>query len=240
MYAPGLDIDLIQALNLPQNTERTCINFMGCYGAFNALKTANYICSAQPEAKVLIVDVELCTLHFQRENTLENWVANSLFADGAAVVIVENIASNTKGLQLKTFYNTLIPEAADEMGWRIGNHGFEMKLTSSIAKNIGKKIQGVSDELISKANLTRSDIKHVAIHPGGRRILEACEEMLELPEEALDVSYDVLRKYGNMSSVTILFILKEFLCKLKSGEQLISFAFGPGLTVESMILEMKA
>ena len=238
MYAPGLDIDIIRQLNLPLSTERTCINFMGCYGAFNALKTANYICSAQAEAKVLIVDVELCTLHFQRQNTIENWVANSLFADGAAAVIVENGQSAKKGLRLKTFHNTLIPEARDEMGWRIGDHGFEMKLTSSIAKNIGKKIKGVTEQLVNKAKTDQNSIKHVAIHPGGRRILEACEEMLDLPEEALDISYNVLRQFGNMSSVTILFILKEFLTKLQAGEQLMSFAFGPGLTVESMILEM--
>jgi len=238
MYAPGLDIDLINLLNLPTSIERTCINFMGCYGAFNALKMANYICCSQTNAKVLIVDVELCTLHFQRKSTLENWVANSLFADGAAAVLIENSNSGGNGFKLKTFFNTLIPEAKDEMGWRIGDYGFEMKLSSSIAKNIGKKITTVADQLITKAQVNRSNVQHIAIHPGGRRILEVCEEMLELPEEALDISYDVLRKFGNMSSVTILFILKEFLSKLQPGEQLMSFAFGPGLTVESMILEM--
>ncbi len=90
MYAPGIDIDLIEKLGLNRNTERTCINFMGCYGSINALKLADVICLANPEAKVLVVSVELCTLHFQKENTLENWVANSLFSDGAAAALVEN------------------------------------------------------------------------------------------------------------------------------------------------------
>jgi predicted naringenin-chalcone synthase len=239
MYAPGLDIDLIEALNLNKYTERTCINFMGCYGAFNALKTADYICRADPAAMVLIIDLELCTLHFQRESNLENWVANSLFADGAAAVIVEPEAKKpeNKGFKMKTFFNTLVTDAKDEMSWRIGDTGFQMHLSSRIAKNIGKKIKEVTNALIEKSGLNASAVSHVAIHPGGRRILEVCEEMLELPEEALQHSYDVLKQYGNMSSVTILFILQKVLEQTRPGDKTMSFAFGPGLTVESMILE---
>jgi predicted naringenin-chalcone synthase len=239
MYAPGLDIDIIDHLNLSKTIERTCINFMGCYGAFNALKTADYICRADNYAKVLIVDVELCTLHFQRENTLENWVSNSLFADGAAAVLIEseNYRSSSKGFRLKTFFNTLVTEAKDEMAWRIGDTGFQMHLSSHIAKNIGKKIKDVTASLVEKSGLNRSSIKHLAIHPGGRRILEVCEDLLELPEEALQHSYNVLKEYGNMSSVTILFVLQKLLKETKEGEKTMSFAFGPGLTFESMILE---
>ncbi|WP_207429277.1 type III polyketide synthase [Pedobacter sp. SYSU D00535] len=238
MYAPGLDIDLIQDAGLNPSIERTCINFMGCYGAFNGLKTADYICRADHTAKVLMVDVELCTLHFQRESTLDNWIANSLFADGAAAVLVESTKqASITGLILKTFYNTIVPEAKDEMAWRIGNSGFEMRLSSQIAKNIGRKINHVADQLIQKAGLAAASITQVAIHPGGRRILEVCEENLNLPEEALQSSYDVLRQFGNMSSVTILFVLQRLLQKIQPGEKAMSFAFGPGLTVESMILE---
>ncbi|HEX8377943.1 MAG TPA: type III polyketide synthase [Pedobacter sp.] len=239
MYAPGLDIDIVDDLNLNKTIERTCINFMGCYGAFNALKTADYICRADDKAKVLIVDVELCTLHFQRENTLENWVSNSLFADGAAAVLIEPESNRTspKGFRLKTFFNTLVTEAKDEMAWRIGNTGFQMHLSSHIAKNIGKKIKDVTASLIDKSGLSRSSITHLAIHPGGRRILEVCEDLLELPEEALQHSYNVLKEYGNMSSVTILFVLQQLLNEANKGEKTMSFAFGPGLTFESMILE---
>ncbi|MEJ6981060.1 type III polyketide synthase [Pedobacter sp. P351] len=239
MYAPGLDIDIIDSLKLNNTIERTCINFMGCYGAFNALKTADYICRAAPSAKVLIVDIELCTLHFQRESTLENWVANSLFADGAAAVLIEaeQHRSTNKGFRLKTFFNTLVTEAKDEMAWRIGDTGFQMHLSSHIAKNIGKKIKDVTASLLEKSGYDRSEISQLAIHPGGRRILEVCEDMLELPEEALQHSYDVLKQYGNMSSVTILFVLQKLLKATEPGEKTMSFAFGPGLTVESMILE---
>lgn len=239
MYAPGLDIDLIQHLSLDSGIERTCINFMGCYGAFNAIKIADYICRADRHAKVLIVDVELCTLHFQRESTLENWVANSLFADGAAAVLVEEQGNrlSQKGFHLNTFYNTLVTEAKDEMAWRIGDTGFQMHLSSQIAKNIGKKIKEVTTSLLEKSGYERAAISHLAIHPGGRRILEVCEDLLDLPEEALQHSYDVLKQYGNMSSVTILFVLQKLLTQTKPGDKTMSFAFGPGLTFESMILE---
>jgi predicted naringenin-chalcone synthase len=239
MYAPGLDIDLIESLNLSKSVERTCINFMGCYGAFNALKMADYICRADKTAKVLIVDIELCTLHFQRESTLENWVSNSLFADGAAAVLVEAEEAQTskRGFRLKTFFNTLVTEAKDGMAWRIGDTGYQMRLSSQIAKNIGKKINYVTASLIKKSNLNRSQISHLAIHPGGRRILEVCEDLLELPEEALRHSYDVLKQYGNMSSATILFVLQKLMTETHSGDKTMSFAFGPGLTFESMILE---
>lgn len=239
MYAPGLDIDLVEELGLSKSTERTCINFMGCYGAFNALKIADYICMAQPKAKVLIVDLELCTLHFQRENILENWLSNSLFGDGAAAVLVENSLnrSTAKGFALRSFYNELVMEAKEEMAWRIGDTGYEMRLSSHIAKNIKSKICGVTEKLVKRAGITLNKISRLAIHPGGRRILEVCEEALSFPQCAIRQSYDVLSQYGNMSSATILFVLHNLLADTTMGENTLSFAFGPGLTFESMIIE---
>ena len=238
MYAPGLDIDLVEKLPLNKSIERTCINFMGCYGAFNALKVADYICRSAKDAKVLIVAVELCTLHFQKENTLENWLANSLFGDGAAAMLVEpgENCHYGKGFCLKAFYNELVLEAKDEMAWRIGDTGYEMCLSSHIAKNIKNNITHVTDMLLGKANLSLQHISGFAVHPGGRRILEVCEEALETCA-CLKHSFDVLKQYGNMSSVTVLFVLQRFLQETKSGEHIMSFAFGPGLTFESMILQ---
>jgi predicted naringenin-chalcone synthase len=242
MYAPGLDIDLVERLGLKTTVERTCINFMGCYGAINALKTADYICRASPKAKVLVVSVELCTLHFQKENTLDNWVANSLFSDGAAAVLIEHSEQKiTKGisLELKHFYAEFLPQARNEMAWYVGNTGFEMKLTSKVSKQIKNNISSVTSRLMQSAgidNLTQIDA--YAIHPGGRKILEAVEEALELPEESNDFAYDVLREYGNMSSATILFVLDKILkSTVKHNQQVLSFAFGPGLTVEGMVLK---
>lgn len=243
MYAPGLDIDLVEHLKLKRHTERTCITFMGCYGAINGLKTADYICRANPQAKVLVVSVELCTLHFQKEPTMDNWVANSLFSDGSAAALVENTANRTGKqpcLELNTFYSEFMPESRNEMAWYIGNNGFEMKLTFRVPRHIHDHIRRVTDHMVAKAGVAFQDICAYAIHPGGRRILEAVEQALDLPEESNAFAYEVLRKHGNMSSATILFVLNKMLqAGSLQGEHIASFAFGPGLTVEGMMLTMQ-
>lgn len=241
MYAPGLDIEIVEKLNLNPSVERTCINFMGCYGAFNALKIADYICKAQPEAVVLIVDIELCTLHFQKENTLDNWLANSLFADGASALVVQHEDfTDQKLFSIGAFYTEVVSEARNEMAWKIGNHGFEMQLTNKVSKQIKSGIKGISDKLLKKANLAFDDIGSFAIHPGGRKILEVCDEVFDLSVVQNESAYSVLKNFGNMSSTTVIFVLAELAKKLKvknSEEQIMSFAFGPGLTFESMILK---
>jgi len=240
MYAPGLDIEIVESLHLNPNVERTCINFMGCYGAFNALKVSDYICRAQPSAKVLIVDVELCTLHFQKENTLDNWLANSLFADGASAALVQHEdATDDKLFRLNSFYTEVITKARNEMAWRIGDFGYEMLLTNQVAKQIKAGIRDVADKLLRKANVAFDEISQFAIHPGGRRILEVCDEVFSLKADQNAHAYDVLRNFGNMSSTTVLFVLDELSRKLKAEkreQQILSFAFGPGLTFESMVL----
>lgn len=242
MHAPGIDIEILEKLGLNKHVERTCINFMGCYGALNALKVANYICRADVNSIVLIVSVELCTLHFQKENTLDNWVANSLFSDGAAAIIVEHqskVKHNKPALVLDTFYSEFLSEAKNDMAWNIADAGFEMKLTSKVPKLILKHIQSISNQLLQKAKLEIKDIGNFAIHPGGRKILESAEAALAFPKEKNQFSYQVLKEYGNMSSATIVFVLKKILLEKNwnSGEKIMSFAFGPGLTVESMILK---
>jgi len=240
MYAPGLDIEIVESLHLNPHVERTCINFMGCYGAFNALKVADYICRAQPDARVLIVDVELCTLHFQKENTLDNWLANSLFADGASAVLVQHEdATDVKLFKIKSFYTEVITKARNEMAWKIGDFGYEMQLTNQVAKQIKSGIRDVADKLLRKANVAFDDVSQFAIHPGGRRILEVCDEVFSLSADQNAHAYKVLRDFGNMSSATVLFVLDELSRKLKAErreQQILSFAFGPGLTFESMVL----
>ena len=243
MHAPGIDIELVERLGLNRNTERTCINFMGCYGAINAVKVADYICRADSNAKVLIVSVELCTIHFQKTNSMDNWVANSLFSDGAAAVLVEDCSKRTIGgpcLTIKNFYSEFMPEGQDEMGWYVGNNGFEMKLTSKVSKQIKKHIKTLTDRILQKAGLCFNQIDTFAMHPGGRTILEATEAALSITAEANRFGYQTLREYGNMSSATILFVLQKILnSSLQGDKNILSFAFGPGLTVESMILKVK-
>ena len=241
MYAPGLDIEIISTLGLHTTMQRTAINFMGCYGAFNGLKMANTICKAHPKAKVLVICVELCTLHFQKRMEDDFLLSNALFADGAAAVLIESQAQNTnqKQLELKSFFCDLYFEGRQDMAWNVADFGFEMTLTSYIPKLVKSGIKSLIDRLLSNAEMTSQDINLYAMHPGGKAILEAIESSLEMKPEDNKYAYQVLRDYGNMSSCTVLFVLNEILKdngNNQAGKNILSCAFGPGLTLESMVL----
>ncbi|MEO7992363.1 MAG: type III polyketide synthase [Chryseolinea sp.] len=241
MYAPGLDIDLIKALNLSTTIQRTCITFMGCYAAFNALKVADAYCRADANSKVLIVCTELCSLHFQKEPTDNNLLANALFADGSAAVLVEANSEQPIKLSLEQFHNDLAPEGEHDMAWCVGDLGFEMKLSAYVPGIIQSGIQQLTNSLLKKISKELQDIKYVAVHPGGKKIVEVIEQQLSLSKEQNRHALDVLRHYGNMSSPTVLFVLNEIFKNLSSaddGERILSLAFGPGLTLESMVLKI--
>lgn len=244
MYAPGIDIQLIENIGLNRNVERTCINFMGCYAAINALKTAYHIARSQPEAIVLLAGVELCSLHYQKNTDPNQVVANALFGDGAASAIVsaKRISSlNEISLTLKNFYAEFEQSASNEMVWRIGDSGFDLRLTPEVPNIVRENIEPLLQKLFVKTGIDKTDIDYYAIHPGGTKILEACEQALNIAKEQNDVSYGILRNYGNMSSVTILFVLKEYIERLSAddaGKNILACAFGPGITMESMIVEI--
>jgi alpha-pyrone synthase len=236
LYAPGLDIDLIKALGLRPDIQRTCVNFMGCYAAFNALKLADSFCGNQPDAKVLIICTELCSLHFQNGNTQDNMLANALFGDGSASLLVEG--KPRKGLNLKpeVFRCDLAMDGEEDMAWTVGDLGFEMKLSSYVPDIIQRGIKALTAKLLNGV-----DVSYFAIHPGGKRILEVIEKELGLSHSQNVHAYNVLKSYGNMSSATVVFVLEE-LCRNLNGvdhnKKILSFAFGPGLTMESMLLSV--
>lgn len=241
LYAPGLDIELVKGLGLKTSVLRTGINFMGCYAAFNALKVADAFCKEE-NAKVLIVCTELCSLHFQKEFTEDNLISNALFSDGAAAVLVEQKSSLSRRLIPEAFFSDLITEEPEAMAWGIGDLGFEMKLSSYVPSIIKNGITCLTNKLLSGLGKSISDISHFAIHPGGRKILENIEEVLQLNHSDNAPAYHVLKNYGNMSSPTILFVIAEIMKKLDTandGEHVLSFAFGPGLTLESMLLRIE-
>jgi alpha-pyrone synthase len=242
MYAPGLDIDLVRELGLASSIQRTAINFMGCYAAFNALKIADSFCKSDPNAKVLIVCTELCSLHFQREATDDNLVANALFADGSAAVLVEGKSNSKMQLSLESFHSDLSKTGEQDMAWTVGDLGFEMRLSAYVPEIIRNGIASLTNSLLQKISKTFSDIKHFAIHPGGIKILQAIEEELGIDPAKNRSAYKVLEQYGNMSSPTVLFVLYDLIRNLNtsnSNEHILSFAFGPGLTLESMILKIE-
>lgn len=238
MYAPGIDIDLVGYLGLPSHTARTCINFMGCYGAFNALKVAASITSADSRAKVLIVCVELCSLHFQKQG-LENsqLLSNMLFGDGASAVVMESVpAPGRIALGLINFAADLFPEGRDEMTWEISDFGFAMKLTSGVSDVLKKGVKPVFERLLSSIGRAIPEVEHYAFHPGGPKVLEVLEEACGITSYDTRWSYDVLRAYGNMSSATIFFILQKIVrSRPGDGQLVLSAAFGPGLTCESAL-----
>jgi len=239
MYAPGIDIEIVQQLNLRSTTKRTAINFMGCYGAFNGMKMADAICRAHPDAKVLMVCVELCTIHFQKNMTLDNIISNSIFADGAAAVLIEANPAGKKYLTLETFHCDLLPQTSQEMAWHIGDNGFDIVLSSYVPEVIESGIATFTQSLLDQYKFQLSDIDFFAIHPGGLKILQACENSLGITKEHNKYAYHVLKNYGNMSSVTILFVFKAIwddLNKQDHHKNIFSCAFGPGLTLESMLM----
>lgn len=245
LYAPGPDIEIIEALGLPTTTQRLAINFMGCYGAFNGLKTADAIVRADARAKVLVVCVELCTIHFQKKTETDHLLSNALFADGSAAVLVESSPRPKQSFRLRSFYCDLLPEGKEAMAWHVSDFGFEMTLTAAVPMFIQQGIGQLMERLLNQCHLTLDDIGHYALHPGGRRILEVIEEQLGITAHDDRYAYEVLRQNGNMSSATVLFVLKGIWNEMASGEaalnpdkpNILSCAFGPGLTLESMVLE---
>lgn len=243
MYAPGLDIDIVRSLELSSTVQRTCINFMGCYAAFNALKVADAFCKADSNSKVLIVCTELCSLHFQKQYSDDNLLANALFADGSAAVLMEGKTKTETKLKVEVFHSDLSAADSEQaMAWTIGDMGFEMKLSAYVPTIIKDGIQKLTFSLLDKISKKLSEIRYFAIHPGGKKIVEAIEHELNITKEQNGSAYDVLKNYGNMSSPTVLFVLNEIFRKLKKedhGEHILSFAFGPGLTLESMVLKIE-
>jgi predicted naringenin-chalcone synthase len=240
MYAPGLDIEIISTLGLDTTIQRTAINFMGCYGAFNGLKLADTICKANPAAKVLLISVELCTLHFQKKMDEDFLLSNALFADGAAAILIES-EGQEKSLEFRSFFCDLYFEGKQDMAWKVADFGFEMTLTSYIPKLVKSGIKSLIDRLLVNAGMTVKDIDLYAMHPGGKAILEAIETALEITKEDNKYSYEILRDYGNMSSCTVIFVLNEILknaTKADKNKNILSCAFGPGLTLESMVLRI--
>ncbi len=236
LFAPGLDIALIRELNLSPSTQRSSINFMGCNAAILSLNAASNICNSIPNTTVLIVCVELCTIHFQNNDSDDFILANTLFGDGAAVAIVSSEAPSNSAIKIQSFNSLIIHKGKNDMAWQLSETGFIMNLTSYISE----LVNGSMKEFLKGISLDKNSIDYWAIHPGGKRILDDFSETLDIDKTKLYHSYDVLKRYGNMSSATVLFVLKQVIeCNenVTKGETIFSAAFGPGLSIETMQLQ---
>lgn len=233
MYAPGLDIDLLHSLGLPGTVQRTAINFMGCYAAITALKVADAFARI-PGSVVLVVCTELCSLHFQNHTSDDSLLANTLFGDGAAACVVSNNPTYEGLMAIEGFYNDLEPAGNTHMTWGIGNHGFEMNLSSYVPEILEPRIRMMYERMMHHWSKEGEPIRF-GVHPGGIRILTSVERSLEISSADLSESYSVLRDFGNMSSPTILFVLDKMLTT--TNQKLVAMAFGPGISLESIILK---
>jgi predicted naringenin-chalcone synthase len=239
MSAPGLDLEVMELLDLPKNIYRTSLNFMGCYAAIHALKVADAICNSSSSANVLIVCTELCTLHFQRDATIDNITSSLLFGDGSAAVLVTSSEQKNRGLHLSNFYSEVIPKGKKDMAWELSSTGFLMTLSGYIPELIEEDFEPLVRRSLQNTNTSIDKITHWCVHPGGKKILESIHKSLQFENGELKTCYEVLRRYGNMSSPTILFVLKEMLDEFRhratKNAIVYGAAFGPGLTMETFV-----
>lgn len=240
-YAPGIDYFLMNEFHLPASVQRTHIGFMGCAAALigftsvlEALRTAD-----REKSTTLLVDVELCSLHLQTEPTRDNILANMIFADGCAAALFSNASVHTPRLHLMHTHSHLFPNSSEFMGWKIGNSGFEMMLSSELPRIISEEAIPVLRGLFAQNGIDPKNIHHWVLHPGGRAILDALQGGLKVSDEEMEPSRTVLRNFGNMSSASILFVMKELLVTrtIQKGEDVCAIAFGPGLTMEVAFLK---
>lgn len=240
MSAPGLDLQIMEMMNLPKSIFRTSVNFMGCYAAIHGMKLADAFCKNDSNAKVLVVCTELCTLHFQKNTSADSIAAGLLFGDGAAAMLVVNDDNMLEGLKIKSFYSEVGFNGKEHMSWQLSSSGFLMTLSGYVPELIERDFNNLFHNALQKAGMTEDDISYYCIHPGGKRILSSIEKITSITPSGLQYSYRVLKDYGNMSSPTILFVLKEILeaigNKKETGINIFGAAFGPGLTMETFIL----
>ena len=230
--APGIDQIIARRLGLG-DVERILVGFMGCYAGVSALRTAHHIVRSEPQARVLAVTVELCSLHLQETGDVESLLAMLQFADGAAAALV---TSESGGFEMSHLFSLELEDSAELIQWRIGDTGFEMTLSGEVP---GRIQNALHDERVRSTLFNGwgpDEVDSWAVHAGGRSILDAVEKGLALPQGALFASREVLRRFGNMSSATLLFALAELMGRpdVRRG---VALAFGPGLAAEGFHIE---
>lgn len=235
--APGIEFILVDRLKLPRHVERLGVNFMGCYGAFKGLAVARALAEQDPAHRVLLVCTELCSLHFQEEMSKEALVSNSLFADGAGAAVVGCAPKKdeTPLFSLRGSASLALEGSLDLMTWTIGDTGFKMGLSPKVPEAIEKEVLDFTKRILN--NSAPFEEVLFAVHPGGRAIVDAVAKACSLDGEQLEATWRVLKEYGNMSSPTFLFVLEEILKEKSAREWVVGLGFGPGLSMEGLLLK---
>lgn len=236
-HAPDPGFMLVRNLGLKPSTNRYNIGFMGCFAAFQGLQLARALCLADPAAVVMVICVEICSIHLQLDEAPDNIVSASVFADGAAGAIVSAQPPDGPCYRMEDFATAIAEKGEKDMAWTIGDHGFEMVLSRYVPAILETNLAEALQPLLPRIG-SYGDVRHWAVHPGGRAILDKVERGLDLPADRFASSRHVLANYGNMSSATILFVLRHLLEQPSAApeEPVITMAFGPGITIESGVL----
>lgn len=236
-FAPEPGFEIIKQLGLSPSTQRFHLGFMGCFAAFPAMKMAKAFCESQPDARVLVVCLELCSIHLQASEAADNLISASVFSDGSAGMLISEEQVNP-AYEMTQFSTAIAEESEKDMAWTIGDNGFDMVLSSYVPNIIEANLATAIQPLFDEYEMTPEDIFHWAIHPGGRAILDKVEQSFDLNPNQLNSSRNILADYGNMSSATILFVLADLMERSPSQnpESVLAMAFGPGLTIESALL----
>ena len=238
LAAPSVDARLMTLLDMSPHTRRTPIWGLGCAGGVAGLARASEYVRAYPRQRALLVCVELCSLTFQFDDrSKRNLVAAALFADGAAAVLIEGDEIGGAGPEVVATESTLFPDSLNLMGWDVVDSGMRVVFGAGIPRVVTKHFQPLAADFLARHELTLDQIDHHIYHPGGAKVLQAYRQAGDLADGALAVSRDVLRDYGNMSSATVLFVLKEFVDRgIAPGEHGLLTVFGPGFSSEMALL----
>ena len=232
-YAPGIDLEIVAHYGLKPSVERTIIGFMGCYAGMNALKLARHIVRSDHGARVVILNLELCTLHLQKTDSVEQMLSFLIFADGCSASLV---SGDPAGIELQSFRSSVMPDSSNQITWSVGGSGFDMHLSGKVPLTITAGLPASLPAILAGDHIDR--FRHWAIHPGGRTILDAVRNGSGIHENTLSASREVLRNFGNMSSASIMFVLKKVM--QQGPGRGCGMAFGPGLTVESLLFQLAA
>jgi alkylresorcinol/alkylpyrone synthase len=233
---PGLDAYLARDLGMRPDVRRVMIGHMGCFGAIVGLRQALAAVRAQPDARVALLTVELCSLHYMNSDDHGVQTGYALFGDAAAAAVLGGCGG--EGPQVVDSYCSADFASIKQMSWNITDEGFVMGLSRRIPVSLGRALGPVIDRLLAPHGLTPRDVRHWLIHPGGPDILRVVQSGMKLSEEQVQPSYEVLAEYGNCSSSTVLIILDRMLAsgRCARGEWGIMMAFGPGLSIETCLI----
>ena len=237
--SPSLDARLVNRMGLSANIKRNPIFGLGCVaGAAGIARAADYV-RAYPEQIAVVLAVELCSLTWQRGDlSMANLISTGLFADGAAAVVIAGGETDCEGPEIVATRSTFYPNTEDVMGWDISEDGFRIMLSPDVPKVIEENLRSDTDSFLAEHGLDRSRIASWIVHTGGPKVLEAVEHALELPARALEASWECLRRVGNLSSVSVLLVLQDYLARRRGepGTYSVLAAMGPGFCSELVLL----